>query len=125
MIRFEEERWSPGQMLLWIATRSRQFMAALETIPVSHLEERLGRLQRENHSPNGLFIATTAANHITFAIDYPKSLFESSLSRQLLALADRLCAHRIGQHEHMKPEYRHRLPEIEANYQEWAAKLGW
>jgi hypothetical protein len=31
--------------------------------------------------------------------------------------------HRIGQHEHMKPEYRHRLPEIEANYQAWMAKL--
>src|SRR5262245_44603822 len=28
-----------------------------------------------------------------------------------------LGTHRIGQHEHMKPEYRHRLPEIEAHYQ--------
>jgi hypothetical protein len=36
-----------------------------------------------------------------------------------------LGTHRIGQHEHMKPEYRHRLPEIEANYQEWAKRLGW
>jgi hypothetical protein len=34
-----------------------------------------------------------------------------------------LGTHRIGQHEHMKPEYRHRLPEIEANYQAWMAKL--
>jgi hypothetical protein len=33
-----------------------------------------------------------------------------------------LGTHRIGQYEHMKPEYRHRLPAIEANYQEWAAK---
>jgi hypothetical protein len=36
-----------------------------------------------------------------------------------------LGTHRIGQYEHMRPEYQHRLPEIEANYQEWAAKLGW
>jgi hypothetical protein len=34
-----------------------------------------------------------------------------------------LGTHRIGCHEHMKPEYRHRLPAIEANYQEWVAKL--
>jgi hypothetical protein len=31
-----------------------------------------------------------------------------------------LGTHRIGQYEHMRPEYRHRLPVIEANYQEWA-----
>jgi hypothetical protein len=31
--------------------------------------------------------------------------------------------HRIGCHEHMKPEYRHRLPEIDAQYREWMAKL--
>jgi len=36
-----------------------------------------------------------------------------------------LGTHRIGQHEHMKPEYRNRLPEIEAHYQAWMAKLGW
>jgi hypothetical protein len=34
-----------------------------------------------------------------------------------------LGTHRINCHERMKPEYRHRLPEIEANYQEWMAKL--
>jgi hypothetical protein len=32
--------------------------------------------------------------------------------------------HRIGQYDHMKAEYRHRLPEIEAEYQKWMAKLG-
>jgi hypothetical protein len=34
-----------------------------------------------------------------------------------------LGTHRIGCHEHMKPEYRHRLPKIEANYRAWMAKL--
>jgi hypothetical protein len=32
--------------------------------------------------------------------------------------------HRNGQYDHMPPAYRHRLPEIEAHYQEWMAKLG-
>jgi hypothetical protein len=35
-----------------------------------------------------------------------------------------LGTHRNGKWDHMKPEYRHRLPEIEARYQEWMAKLG-
>jgi hypothetical protein len=34
-----------------------------------------------------------------------------------------LGTHRIGQWDHMKPEYRHRLPAIEAEYQEWMARL--
>ena len=36
-----------------------------------------------------------------------------------------LGTHRIGQHEHMPPEYQDRLPAIEANYQAWADRLGW
>jgi hypothetical protein len=35
-----------------------------------------------------------------------------------------LGTHRIGQWDRMKPEYRHRLPEIEAEYQKWMVKLG-
>jgi hypothetical protein len=31
--------------------------------------------------------------------------------------------HRIGWYDHMPPAYRHRLPELEARYQEWVAKL--
>jgi hypothetical protein len=46
-----EEQWSSVKVLIWIATRSRRFMEALEGIPLIHLEERLGRLQRENHAP--------------------------------------------------------------------------
>jgi hypothetical protein len=34
-----------------------------------------------------------------------------------------LGTHRIGQWDHMKPEYRHRLPAIEARYQEWMARI--
>jgi hypothetical protein len=32
--------------------------------------------------------------------------------------------HRIGQYDHMPPDYRHRLPALEAQYCEWMAKLG-
>jgi len=35
-----------------------------------------------------------------------------------------LGTHRIGWYDHMKPEYRHRLPALEARYHEWMAKLG-
>jgi hypothetical protein len=52
-----EERWSPVQVLLWIATRSRRFMDALEGVPLIHLEARLGRVQRENHSPYPLTLS--------------------------------------------------------------------
>jgi hypothetical protein len=35
-----------------------------------------------------------------------------------------LGTHRISQYDHMRPEYRYRLPEIEARYREHVAKLG-
>src|SRR5262245_4465756 len=53
----DEERWTPIQLLLWIATRSRRFMEALEGVPLIHLEERLGRLQRENHAPHPMTLS--------------------------------------------------------------------
>src|ERR1700757_337192 len=47
----EEERLSPIAVLLWIATRSQNFMRALEGLPHISLEAQLCQLQRENHSP--------------------------------------------------------------------------
>ena len=40
----EEDRWSPVDVLIWIATRSRQFMDALKGLPLSSVEDRLWRL---------------------------------------------------------------------------------
>ena len=48
----EEDQWSPVQVLIWIATRSRRFMDALRGLPLSFAEDRLWRLQSENHSPH-------------------------------------------------------------------------
>src|SRR3984893_14333556 len=48
----EEDQWSPVQVLIWIATRSRRFMYALRGLPLSFAENRLWRLQSENHSPH-------------------------------------------------------------------------
>jgi hypothetical protein len=48
----EEDQWSPVQVLIWIATRSRRFMDALRGLPLSIAEDRLWRLQSENHSPH-------------------------------------------------------------------------
>ena len=58
----KEDRWSPVEVLIWIATRSRRFMDALKSVPLPLLEDRLWRLQRENHSshPMGLSHALLA-----------------------------------------------------------------
>jgi hypothetical protein len=48
----KEDRWSPVAVLIWIATRSRRFVDALESLPLPLVEDRLWRLQRENHSPH-------------------------------------------------------------------------
>jgi hypothetical protein len=53
----EKERWSPIQVLLWIATRNRRFMKALKGLPISSLEECLWRLRSENHAPNAMTLA--------------------------------------------------------------------
>ena len=56
----EEDRWSPVEVLIWIATRSRRFMDALLGLPVSFVEDvedRLWRLQSENHSPHPLSLS--------------------------------------------------------------------
>jgi hypothetical protein len=53
----EEERWTPVAVVLWIATRSRRFMGILEGLPLTSLEDRLGRLQRENHSPHRMTLS--------------------------------------------------------------------
>ena len=53
----EEERWSPVEVLIWIATRSRRFMDALKGLPLSSVEDRLWRLQRESHSPHPLSLS--------------------------------------------------------------------
>jgi hypothetical protein len=54
----EEDRWSPVEVLIWIATRSRRFMEALRGLPLSCVEDRLWRLQSENHSPHPLTLST-------------------------------------------------------------------
>ena len=54
----EEDRWSPVEVLIWIATRSRRFMDALRGLPLSFAEDRLWRLQSENHSPHPMNLST-------------------------------------------------------------------
>jgi hypothetical protein len=54
----EEDRWSPVEVLIWIATRSRRFMDALRGLPLFCVEDRLWRLQSENHSPRPLTLST-------------------------------------------------------------------
>ena len=53
----EEERLSPIAVLLWIATRSQNFMRALEGLPHISLEAQLCQLQKENHSPYPMTLA--------------------------------------------------------------------
>jgi hypothetical protein len=53
----EEDRWSPVEVLVWIATRSRRFMDALRGLPLSSVEDRLWRLQSENHSPHPMILS--------------------------------------------------------------------
>jgi hypothetical protein len=53
----EEDRWPPVEVLIWIATRSRRFMDALKGLPLSSVEDRLWRLQRESHSPHPLSLS--------------------------------------------------------------------
>jgi hypothetical protein len=43
----EEDRWSPVEVLIWIATRGRRFMDVLRGVPLSCVEERLWQLQSE------------------------------------------------------------------------------
>jgi hypothetical protein len=52
-----EDRWSPVEVLVWIATRSRRFMDALMGLPLSSVEDRLWRLQSENHSPHPMILS--------------------------------------------------------------------
>jgi hypothetical protein len=47
----EEERWSPVEALIWIATRSRRFVDALKGLPMYVAEDRLWRLRRETFAP--------------------------------------------------------------------------
>ena len=54
----EEDRWSPVEVLIWIATRSQRFMEALRGLPLSCVEDRLWRLQSENHSPHPMNLST-------------------------------------------------------------------
>jgi hypothetical protein len=54
----EEDRWSPVEVLIWIATRSQRFMDALRGLPLSCVEDRLWRLQSENHSPHPMNLST-------------------------------------------------------------------
>jgi len=53
-----EDRWSPVEVLVWIATRSRRFTDALRGLPLSCVEDRLWRLQSENHSPHPMTLST-------------------------------------------------------------------
>jgi hypothetical protein len=53
----DEERWTPIQTLIWIATRSRRFMDALKRLPLSSVEDRLWRIQSENHSPHPMILS--------------------------------------------------------------------
>ena len=53
----EEDRWSPVEVLIWIATRSRRFTDALRGLPLSCVEDRLWQLQSENHSPHPLTLS--------------------------------------------------------------------
>jgi hypothetical protein len=54
----KEERWSPVEVLIWIATRSRRFMDALKSVPLPLLEDRLWRLQRDLQFPRALICVT-------------------------------------------------------------------
>src|ERR1700730_4889565 len=52
-----EDRWSPVEVLIWIATRSWRFMDTLKGLPLSSVEDRLWRLQKENHSPHPMILS--------------------------------------------------------------------
>src|ERR1700730_3477363 len=52
-----EDRWSPVEVLVWIAMRSRRFTDALRGLPLSFAEDRLWRLQSENHSPHPMILS--------------------------------------------------------------------
>jgi hypothetical protein len=116
----DEERWTPLQLLLWIATRSRRFMEALEGVPLIHFEERLGRLQRENHAPHPVTLSNALQE---FRQEIERRTLCGSASEFPLANDGTLAM--SSAHDFVRNDASFRAADVMRTWPKWPPALAW
>ena len=116
----EEDQWSPVQVLIWIATRSRQFMDALRGLPLSFAEDRLWRLQSENHSPHPMNLSNAL---LGFREEVERGRIDGRDWKFPRAKDGTICMFNVNEFALMDISFR--AADVLRTWPDWPATLAW
>jgi hypothetical protein len=116
----EEDRWSPVEVLIWIATRSRRFMDALIGLPLFFAEDRLWRLQRENHSPHPMNLSNAL---LAFREEVERGRIDGLEWKFPRAKDGTICMFNVNEFALMNISFR--VADVLRTWPDWPATLAW
>jgi hypothetical protein len=116
----EEDRWSPVDVLIWIATRSRRFMDALKGLPLSPVEDRLWRLQRENRSPHPMILSNAL---LAFREEVERGRIEGHEWTLPRAKDGTICMFNVNEFALMNISFR--TADVLRTWLDWPPTLAW
>ena len=116
----EEDQWSPVQVLVWIATRSRRFTDALRGLPLSCVEDRLWRLQSENHSPHPLNLSDAL---LAFREEVERGRIDGLEWKFPRAKDVTICMFNVNEFALMDISFR--AADVLRTWPDWPATLAW
>jgi hypothetical protein len=116
----EEDQWSPVQVLIWIATRSRRFMDALRGLPLSFAEDRLWRLQSENHSPHPMNLSNAL---LAFREEVERGRIDGLDWKFPRAKDGTICMFNVNEFALMDISFR--AADVLRTWSDWPATLAW
>ena len=116
----EEDRWSPVEVLIWIATRSQRFMEAIRGLPLSCVEDRLWRLQSENHSPHPMNLSTAL---LAFREEVERGSIRGLEWEFPRAIDGTICM--FNMYEFALMDISFRAADVLRTWPDWPATLAW
>ena len=116
----EEDQWSPVQVLIWIATRSRRFMDALIGLPLFFAEDSLWRLQRENHSPHLINLSNAL---LAFREEVERGRIDGLEWKFPRAKDGTICMFNVNEFALMNISFR--VADVLRTWPDWPATLAW
>jgi hypothetical protein len=116
----EEDQWSPVQVLIWIATRSRRFMDALRGLPLSFAEDRLWRLQSENRSPHPMNLSNAL---LAFREEVERGRIDGLEWKFPRAKDGTFCKFNVNEFALMDISFR--AADVLRTWPDWPATLAW
>jgi hypothetical protein len=115
-----EDRWSPVEVLVWIAMRSRRFTDALRGLPLSFAEDRLWRLQSENHSPHPMILSHAL---LAFREEVERGRIDGLEWKFPRAKDGTICMFNVNEFALMDISFR--AADVLRTWPDWPATLAW